>query len=193
MDRRSFLKKGLFGGAVLALGGTGLAFYPTLRLAEPRIPLLVLDDRAFQVLVAIAGRIAPADADPVAIAHGADQSLLYLAAPEAREDLKKLFGVFENALPGALLDFRAAPFTRLGPEAQDRVLASWRDSRLSFRRGAYQVLRKLCLGRYYLEETSWPGIHYPGPPPDLSKFVHEDSKAGTPAWLAAQKDEGGAR
>lgn len=185
MNRRSFLKKGLLGGALLALGGAGLALAPTRHLASPTSALLVLDERAFQILVAVAARIVPiAGADHVAIAQGVDLALSR-AAPESQSDLVKLLGLFENALPGLLLDGRALPFTRLDAEAQDKVLASWRDSRITLRRGGYQALRKLCLAAYYAEEKTWKAIRYNGPP-DLGGFFHDDSKAGTPDWLAAQ-------
>src|SRR5262245_19080471 len=113
MNRRSFLKKGLLGGALLALGGAGLALAPTRHVASPTSALLVLDDRAFQILAAVAARIVPLpDADPVAVAHSVDLTLSR-AAPETQTDLVKLLGLFENALPGLLLDGRALPFTRL--------------------------------------------------------------------------------
>jgi hypothetical protein len=186
MNRRSFLKKGLLGGALLALGGAGLALSPTRTLAQPRRRLLVVDERGFQVLVAIAARVVTVPgADPAAIAHGVDEALSR-AVPDAQKDLASLLGLFENALPGLLLDGRARPFTQLGPEAQDRVLESWRDSRLVLRRGGYHALRKLCLGVYYGGAETWPALHYAGPP-DLGGFAHDDSKAGTPEWLAARE------
>lgn len=185
MKRRSFLKKGLIGGAILALGGAGLFFYPTKHVAEPTRPLKVLDDRAFQVLVAIARRVVTVQgADPIAIAEKVDESLL-ATPPEARADLNKLLGLFESALSGLVFDGRPRPFTRLDGAAQDRVLEQWRDSSVTLRRGGYQALRKLCLAGHYGNEASWKGIHYPGPP-NTGGFINDDSKAGTPEWLAAQ-------
>lgn len=180
MKRRSFLKKGLAGGALLALGGAGLGLFPGRRLASPAQALRVLDDRAFQVMVAIAGRVVPLpSADPVAIAHNVDLALSR-AAPEAQSDMVKLLGLFENALPGLLLDGRTAPFTRLGPEAQDRALERWRDSRLVLRRGGYHAVRRLCLAAWYGERAAWASLRYGGPP-DLGGFAHLDSKAGATA------------
>jgi Gluconate 2-dehydrogenase subunit 3 len=177
VQRRGFLKKGLLGGALLALGGGGLLFYPGRRVAAPARALQVLDERTFQVMVAIAARVVPfPGADPVAIAHAVDASLA-CTAPESQADLRKLLGLFENALPGLLLDGRAAPFTRLDPDAQDRALERWRDSRLALRRSGYHALRRLCLGAYYADPISWPALRYRGPP-DLGGFAHLDSKAG---------------
>lgn len=191
MNRRSFVQRGLFGGALLVLGGGGLALYPTRRLASPTRPLRVLDDRGFQVMVAIAARvIAAPDVDPVALAERVDESLTR-TPPEAQADLANLLGLFENALPGLLLDGRAGPFTRLDGPAQDHVLESWRDSRLVLRRGGYHALRRLCLIAYYGDERAWPSIHYGGPP-DVKGFFHDDSRAGTPEFVAAQDQKAGA-
>lgn len=191
MNRRGFLKKGLFGSALLVLGGGGLALQPTRRLAPPPERLLVVGERGFQVLVAVAARVVTvAGADPAAIARGVDEALSR-AVPEGQKDLADLLGLFENALPGLLLDGRARPFTQLDPAAQDRVLASWRDSRLVLRRSGYQALRKLCLGVYYGDGATWPALHYPGPI-DLGGFAHDDSRAGTPEWLAARESGKGA-
>jgi hypothetical protein len=72
--------------------------------------------------------------------------------------------VLESALAGMIFDGRTKPFTRLSPEAQDAVLAHWRDSRLLVRRTGYQVLRKLTCAAHYAQPTSWASVGYPGPP-----------------------------
>jgi len=178
------------------LGGSlGLGLWPSRVIALPTRALHVLDAKAFQVLVAIASRVVPMpDADPVAIAHAVDEALVRVPS-EAQVDINRLLKVFENALPGLILDGRTAPFTRLPSTAQDRVLERWRDSRLVMRRGGYHALRKLCLGAYYGDSKTWKRIQYPGPP-DTAGFDFDDSKAGTPAWLTAeaarQKTDGGA-
>ena len=137
------------------------------------------------MLVAVAGRMVTAKgADPVAIAHAVDRTLMG-ATPEARADFARLLGLLENALPGLLLDARARPFTRLSAEGRDRVLEAWRDSRLSLRRSGYQALRKLCIASYYLDEASWGPLGYQ-PPTGLNAMAYDDSKAGTPEWLATR-------
>jgi hypothetical protein len=57
------------------------------------------------------------------------------------------------------------------------------------RRSGYHALRRLCFVAYYGDESAWPGIHYGGPP-DVKGFSHDDSKAGTPEWIAAQDKAG---
>lgn len=184
-SRRKFLKKGLFGGLLLALGGGVLALYPSGHVASPTGPLLALEPLSFQVLVAVAGRMVVAKtANAVAIAHAVDLALTR-TSPEAQADMNKLLSLLENALPGLVFDGRVQPFTRLSLESRDRVLESWRTSRFALRRSGYQALRKLCLASHYLEEKTWGPLGYK-PPTGLNGMAYDDSKAGTPEWLAAQ-------
>lgn len=188
MKRRAFLKRGLFGGAVLALGGAGLALQPTRHVADPTAPLRVLDARGFQVMAAVAARVlALPGVDAAAVAQGADEALSR-AAPEAQADLRKVLSLFENALPGLLLDGRARPFTQLDPAAQDRVLEAWRSSRLVIRRGAYHALRKLCFAVYYGDPRAWRDLRYPGPP-ELGGLHYDDSRAGAVDVPAAPSND----
>lgn len=187
-SRRRFLKTGLLGGALLALGGVGLALYPSKEVGAATGPLLVLDGRSFQVLVAIASRVVTAKGrDAVAIAHGVDRLLSY-SIPETQDGLNKLLGLFENALPGLVLDARIMPFTRLSADSQDGVLESWRTSRIELRRLGYQALRKLCLASYYMEESSWGPLAYQ-PPQSLRALAYDDSQVGTPEWVRARAEE----
>ncbi len=189
VHRRTFLKRGLLGAALLAIGGgSALALWPTLSTGVPTRPIVALSPRAFQVLVAVARRVVTTEgADPVAIAHGVDDSLVHLA-PEAQTDFNRLLLLFENALGGLLLDGRGAPFTRLSPEEQDRVLLRWRDSRLALRRTGYQALRKLCVSSHYAMPSSWEKVGYPPPTPVGEPY--DDSQMGTPEWLAEHGLEG---
>jgi hypothetical protein len=162
--RRSFLKKGLIGGLLLAGAGIGLAKFPGRLSHKPRRPLRVLDEREFATLAAVAARIVLAPSvDPAEIAHRADESLV-LAVPEVQHDIKQLLTLFENALAGALFDFRFKPFTRLEPAAQDAALLKWRDSRIAVRRTGYVTLRKLATGYFYCDPAAWRDIGYAGPP-----------------------------
>ena len=178
MNRRTFLKRGLAGGAVLLLGGGTLALLPTKEQGAPTHALAVLEPRSFQVLVAIAKRVAPGTADPVSVAEGVD-ALLRRAPVEVQRDFNKLLGLFENALPGLLFDGRVLPFTRLSPESQDAVLRHWRDSRLALRRTGYHALRRICLAVAYADEKQWPAVGYAPPAPGtFTPMAYDDSKAG---------------
>ena len=165
MDRRTFIRRGLWGGLLLAVGGSiGLAAWPTDRRLKPRNRLRALDERQFAVLAAIASRTVTAPgADPVLIAERVDAQMSW-AYPEVRADFGKLLLLFDNALAGLLFDGRPQPFTHLSPEAQDGVLAAWRDSRLVVRRSGYGVLRKLTQAAHYAAPEGWADTGYPGPP-----------------------------
>lgn len=177
--RRTFLRKGLFGGAVLLLGGVGLGAIPGAHVAEPARALAVLDDRAFQVLVAVARRVVrEPDVDHVALAHRVDDGLGALPI-EAQGDLVKLLHLFDNALASAVLDRRVVPFTQLDGTDQDAALLAWRDSSLALRRSGYQALRKLCLVAHWGEESSFGVIGYAPPAPGSFRSVaYADSKWG---------------
>lgn len=177
MDRRTFLKRGLVGGALLALGGVGLGLWPGRELAAPKGELKVLAPRAFQVLVAVATRVVEAPgADPVQIAQDVDLALTF-ASPESRKDFNALLMLLENALAGLVLDARPVPFTRLRGEDQDAVLLAWRDSSLSVRRTGYHALRKLCLAAYWMQEQSFAVLGYQ-PPTGLNATAYPDSRWG---------------
>ena len=166
MRRRAFLKRGLFGGALLTAGALPLGLWGPVELPDwrPRRPLVTFDQAGFAVLVAVAARVVQAPgADPVEIAHRVDEGLAR-AVPELQADLRGLLRLFDNALAGLLLDGRFRPFTRLPPEAQDAVLLAWRDSRFVLRRGGYQALRKLTLAEHYGSPETWASVGYPGPP-----------------------------
>lgn len=165
MNRRTFLKRGLAGGALLAAGGVGLSLWPTMKRWTPTRQLRVLDLDTFNIMAAIVGRVVTAPgADPVAITQTIDAALAR-AVPEAQADLVQALKLLENGVAGLMLDLRAPkPFTHLSPEAQDRALLAWRDSRLVLRRGAYKALRNLASTSYYRKESAWADASYPGPP-----------------------------
>jgi hypothetical protein len=164
LSRRSLLKKGLLGGALLLGSGIGLAKWPSRRTASPRRALRVFDETQFSVLAAVAARTVTAPgADPVAIAHSVDEGFA-LQPAEVQRDFKQLLTLFENALAGVLLDHRLRPFTRLDSEGQDATLRAWRDSRIALRRGGYLALRSLTTSAHYACSSTWAALGYPGPP-----------------------------
>lgn len=177
--RRAFLQKGAIGGVLLVLAGAGLAVFPGRRVAEPTAELLALDDRAFQVLVAIARRVVTAPAtDHVALAHAIDRSLSYLAT-ETQGDLRNLLHLVDNALASTLFDRRLVPFTQLSGADQDAALLEWRESSIAVRRTGYHALRKLCLVTRWAEETSFGDAGYSPPAPgSFRESAYRDSKWG---------------
>ncbi len=182
MKRRSFLKRGLAGGLLLALGGaSALALFPARHVASPARPLRVLSDRAFQVMVAVARRIiTDPKADHAAIALGVDD-LATRMQPEVQRDLVRLLLLFESGLGRLLLDGSLVPFTRLGDAEQDLVLDRWRKSTRLVQRTGFRGLKNLCVLAHYTRPESWHAVGFPPPTPVGSPY--DDSKFGTPEWL----------
>lgn len=163
MQRRSFLRYGVVGGALLVVGGGTLLATRPAKGPEARAPLASIPARAFPVLVAVAARVLDGTgADPVAIAHAVDAAL-QRTNHESRRDFGRVLLLFENALPGLLLRGDPTPFTSMTPQAQDEALVAWRDSKLALLRGAHHAMRKLCLGAHYATPAAWAHLGYAGP------------------------------
>lgn len=168
-SRRSFLKKGLFGGAVLAVGGAGLLLSRhSRRVPIPAAGLKVLDELEFAVLCAISRRIVPSQPakpsiESYDVALNADRILVQVGS-SAQAEVKQLLKLFENALIGFAFGLRVHPFTQLPDAEQDAVLSEWENSRLLIRRTGFQAIRTLAVAAYYGSSASWPVTGYPGPP-----------------------------
>jgi hypothetical protein len=160
-SRRTFLKKGLLGGALLACAGLGLSLWPTRRIA-PRRPLVMLDELELSIFASIAEAMSPG-ADAIEIAHRVD-ALIVAQSATPRHDLGRLLRLLENGLVGALLDARPRPFTRSSIEARAAALRAMRDSRLAVRRSGYQVLRRLVQSARFTDPAAWAEFGYAGPP-----------------------------
>jgi hypothetical protein len=179
-SRRSILKRGLLGGALLAAGGSGfLAFRRGWSIPPPGEGLHTFSPREYAVLDALAHRfigVRPGwpSVELVGVALAVDR-IVERTEPSVRAELKQLLGLFDNALAGFLFGGRTRPFTALDAADQDRVLEEWRDSRIAVRRTGYNALRTLVLAGYYQSPLTWKPIGYPGP---------EESfyQPGAPAW-----------
>jgi len=180
LSRRSLIKRGLLGGALLAAGGAGfLALRGGRSVPLPPDGLRVFDPRQFAVLDAVARRMIRPRAgwptvDEVGVARAADR-IAAGVEPSAQKELQQLLGLFENGLASFVFGGRTRPFTLLDGAEQDRVLAEWRDSGLALRRTGYAALRTLVLAGYYQSPSVWPAMGYGGPPAIFSQ-------TGVPVW-----------
>lgn len=168
--RRSFLKYGLFGAALLAVGGatflgtrrtrpaTALGGPFTVLTPEEATVFLELSDR---LLPARPGFPAPADVD---LLHRID-GLVALMPPEGQKEVRQLVGLFENALMGFVLDGQWRTFTGSTDEQQEARIRAWQLSRYRVRRTGYRALKKIVYSSYYGARETWAAIGYPGPPP----------------------------
>lgn len=168
-SRRGFLKKGIFGGVLLALGGGAALWFRSSKEAElPSEALLVLSAKEYAVVLAIAARLMPISGDypaheKIRTGLNADRILAKLD-PTALAEMKQLLNLFENALPNFLFGLRISPFTQLTGAEQDAVLGEWNTSRLILRRTGFSALRSLALAAYFVKSDTWAAVGYPGPP-----------------------------
>ncbi len=168
-QRRSVLKVGLFGTAVLALGGgTALFFRPGKTFEVPAEGLLALSPREYAVVMALASRMVPATdkfpaVEAMRVGFNADR-ILTKVDDTALKEMKQLLNLFENALPNLLFGLRFSPFTQMAATEQDAVIAEWMASGLEVRRTGYAALRGLVLAAYFVKPETWAAVGYPGPP-----------------------------
>ena len=172
LDRRRFLKRGLFGGALLLCAGSlPFVFRSTRRGNGPRGPLRLLSADEYAVLAAVAARIVPGDgADarwPQAEAldcAGKIDALMATVHPDVGSDFRRLLHLCESGLVGTFTAGSPRPFTRAPAAEQDARLEAWRRSRLAILRSGYQALKRLAGAVYYSSPEIYPLIGYPGPP-----------------------------
>ena len=172
VDRRRFLKRGLFGGALLVLGGAlPFVFRTTRRGNGPRGALRLLSADEYAVLAAVAGRIVPGDGAgarwPEAEAldcAGKIDALMATVHPDVGHDFRRLLRLCESGFVGALTAGSPRPFTRASAAEQDARLEAWRRSRLALLRSGYQALKRLADAVYYSSPEIYPLVGYPGPP-----------------------------
>lgn len=181
-DRRRFLKRGLFGGTLLVLGGAlPFVFRTTRRGSGPRRPLRLLSPDEYAVFAAVAARIVPGDgADarwPRAEAldcAGKVDALMATTHPDVGHDFRRLLRLVESGFLGTFTAGSPRPFTRATAAEQDARLGAWRRSRLAILRSGYQALKRLADAAYYSSPEIYALCGYPGPP------VVPELPAGTP-------------
>ncbi len=188
--RRSFLKYGLAGAALLAVGGgTFLATRRTRPSAGLAGPYAVLTPEEATVFLELSDRLlpprpgfpAPLDVDlPRRI-----DALLALMPADGQKEVRQLVGLFENALAGFVLDGQWRTFTASTHEQQDARIAAWQKSRFKVRRTGYRALKKIVYSSYYGASETWKAIGYPGPPQTGGRVERE------PAFVPGTILEGG--
>jgi len=172
LDRRRFLRRGLFGGALLLCAGSlPFVFRTTRRGNAPRAPLKLLSADEYAVFAAVAARMVPGDgADarwPRAEAldcAGKVDALMATVHPDVGNDFRRLLHLVESGFAGLLIAGSPRPFTRAAPAEQDARLEAWRRSRLAVLRSGYQALKRLAHAAYYSSPEIYEAIGYPGPP-----------------------------
>jgi hypothetical protein len=170
-SRRSFLKKGLVGGALLVCGGAAELLARSGDLTrQPRTALSTLTPYEYAIFAAAAARLCPGDGAagwPTAEALDTAEKLDTLLAklhPRAIKEFRQLLHVFESALTGLVTAAAPRPFTRSSPAEQDQRLDAWRHSRVALFRSGYQAMKRLSHAIYYSSPAIYARVGYPGPP-----------------------------
>ena len=135
--------------------------------AEVSEQLKFFSPMEFSIVQNVARRIVGANlpgygtVDDVNVALRAD-AFLAGAETEIQDQFHELLTVFNGAVFAFLFDFRFSSFVNMAPEDQDAYLSSWMTSGLSFRRTAFQALKRITLSLFYTDSRSWREIHYDG-------------------------------
>jgi|GEM_PF-242295 len=189
--RREFLKKGLLGALILAVGGGAWLF--TRRTRAQRSlegPFQVLSAEEATVVLAVANRLVPERVGfprplDVGVPRKVD-AILAMAHPATQKEARQLLRLFENALTGVVFEGQLRTFTSSSPEEQDERLRGWATSRITLRRTGYRALKRLVYAAYYASPETWPVIGYAGPPDLPSLPPARNREAERPEATARQ-------
>ena len=198
--RRDFLKKGLVGGLLLAVGGGVFLATRRTRAAGGLGQLQVLSPEEATVVLAVANRLVPERVGfPRPLEVGVPGKVDALVAglhPGTQTEIRRLLNLFEGAVAGFLFEGQLRPFTACSPWEQEDRLRGWARSRVTLRRSGFRALKKLVYAAYYGSPQTWAAIGYPGPPlapppvaperPAVAEVDEEEAppRAGRPAQQA---------
>lgn len=168
LTRRSLLKTGLIGAALVSVSSAALLLQPE-KQRSAHSTLKVLSEREANVLSALASRLCPAMGPGAPGAEGVQlveqiDAFLATADKEGQDGLKMALVIFDNAFTGALFGERVRPFSQLDGAAQDRVIHAWQKSSVGFRRTVMRALSATIMTFYWGDERTWQRIGYGGPP-----------------------------
>jgi len=171
-DRRTFLKVGVAGAALLFAGrwlpparaglasaGQALAFAnlsPADAVALERI-----------IPVMLHGALPQDEAQRQAaigeILHGIDVTIGY-QPPAVRREIRDLFGLLTKSVTRVVVAGVWKSWDRASNEEIQKFLTGWRNSRFGLLRSAYVGLHDLTVGSWYANPRSWARLGYGGPP-----------------------------
>lgn len=159
MHRRTLLKAGAAGGALLSIGGVALVagrdpVADRERVMAGLVPAILdgaLPESATERAAAVRRCI-----DGVGIAVAA-------LAPASQRDLARLFALLaappgRRLLAGVHADWPDAPRAEVAA-----FLEGWRLHPVALFRSGYAAMHDLVLGSWYADPGSWPAIGYGGP------------------------------
>jgi hypothetical protein len=165
MRRRTWLKAGVIGGALLALGGTLVV------LARPgwRDGRLTDDGRALfgAVAVAVLDALLPGEASArrAALAAHLERVEATVAGlpPGMQAEVAQLSALLLHPAGRFALTGLATDWAGVEPRAMQDALQGLRASRLELKQQVFHALRDLTNGAWFADPAAWTAIGYPGP------------------------------
>jgi hypothetical protein len=159
MRRRTLLKAGLAGGALLVAGG--VAIVAGRDAVRDRDAVLVA------VVPALLDGALPAEsAARAAAVRGCTEGVVAAIAglaPASQAELAQLFALLGSTPGRRLLAGVRAEWADAGVDEVGAFLQSWRRHRFALFRGSYAALHDLVIGTWYADASAWPAIGYAGP------------------------------
>ena len=165
MQRRTLIRLGLAGTAVLAVAGTGAVLWrPGLRGAQlsPRGRSVMQACARALLAGSLPGQPAAADTAIAACMDRVDAAIGALP-PATRSELSQLLALLASP-PGRRWFARLeADWPAARTEQVHSALQSMRFDARAIRQQAYHALRELVHAAYFSDPSVWAAIGYPGP------------------------------
>ena len=168
MNRRGFLRVGLFGGAILAAGGAWVVWRDMSdadgrALARDRVTMIV--DAIAPVLLAGALPEDPAQrANGIARVASGIKAVIATFPEAVQREIADLFRLLDIRIARRVLTGVSSDWSDADPAEVAAFLERWRTSRIGLLQAGYFALHDLVLGTWYAEPANWEAIGYPGPP-----------------------------
>lgn len=172
LTRRQLLGGGLAAGSALAIAGLIYEFSPDAARTDPQHRFTMLDDEDRVIVAALtpvllAGALPDepaAQRDAVTqVVRGADIAIAGLPLA-ARAQLRQLFGILRFPLSRIFIAGIRHPWHDATKAEIAHFLNSWRFSRITQLRAAYDALHQLVMAARYGDTVAWTAIGYGGPP-----------------------------
>ena len=169
LSRRSLLKIGVLGGAVLATAGVTVALVDRFASA-PAQGHLALRPADLPILAALVPVMLEGAVEPTRLSdaarntiQGLDHQLAHLS-PEMLKLTRQMLDVLALPVTRGPLTGIWGGWESASPEAVRHFLARWENSALALLRMGHASLLQLVMMAWYAQPESWAHCGYPGPP-----------------------------
>jgi len=160
MNRRTLIKAGLGGAAVLAAAtGASLLLGPPPQVARARVLQAVIP----ALLQGMLPESEPERSAAIERTVKAVDAAIAQLAPATQAEAQQLFALLASAPGRTLLAGIWTDWPAASPQQVADFLQSWRTHRFGLMRSGYGALHDLVLGSWYAEPANWAAIGYPGP------------------------------